>query len=121
MLWRACKDWLALFSMEVIPETAPQTIASGALIESERAHKLGEAVGLAVEQIIEPLSLTAFASKLLGSVIPDATISNDIMAQVTEECRSSFKVWLLCSENHKIRASKFETIPPLTNSILALT
>lgn len=78
--------------MEGEPRSPPQSVASGSIVESARAHMLGEAVGLTVDQVCGPLKDPAFAKRLIGSIISNDMDCTIMLKNMAEDCRSSFQV-----------------------------
>jgi len=69
-----------------------QSVAGGSIVESKRAHMLGEAIGLVTDQVCDPLLDPTFASRLLGSLVSDERACAEMLKNTAEDCRSSFQV-----------------------------
>lgn len=79
--------------MEGIEATPSSNMAAeGAIIGSERAAMLTEAIELVVEQIIDPLRKRSFAKKLMGSLVTDTKECTTILSRAADDIRSSFQV-----------------------------
>lgn len=91
--------------MEGIEVTSPANMnAEGALLGSERAAMLNEAIELVVEQIIDPLRKRSFAKKLMGTLVTDTKESSTILSKAADDIKNTFHVRPKpCNQDSKAR------------------
>lgn len=97
--------------MEGIEATSPPNMnADSALLGSERAAMLNEAIELVVEQIIDPLRKRSFAKKLMGTLVTDTKESSSILSKAADDIRNSFHVRQILSTKAIRRERKSVTL-----------
>lgn len=80
------------FTMEVVESIPAHIDDQGASNAADRILRLSEAVGLVVDQVVDPLVHPALARRLLSPLIPDVSASAELLTQAADGIRSSFQV-----------------------------